>query len=95
MTELEAIARIRDEQDEKWRKGLDSDYARVDTDGMTTNDRGQTNCPKGLDPDYQHKVCRNCGRTIMLRRMTGGPNGSRAHWRHVGDGLAQYRSWQR
>ena len=48
------------------------------------------NCPKGLDPDYQRKVCRNCGRAIMLVR---GSRRAKGHWQHVGDGLVQYRSW--
>lgn len=50
------------------------------------------NCPKGLDPDYPHKVCRNCGRLIMLVRRS---RRAASHWQHVGDGLVQYRSWHR
>lgn len=53
-------------------------------------DRGQINCPNGLDADYGRRQCRSCGRKIMLVR---GTRNRKAHWQHVGDGLAQYRSW--
>lgn len=57
-------------------------------------DRGRINCPLGLDADYAHKVCRNCGRQIALFRARMTKAGWRkARWQHVGDGLAQYRSW--
>jgi len=48
------------------------------------------NCPNGLDPDYQHKRCRSCGRAIMLVRRS---RRSKSRWQHEGDGLRQYRSW--
>lgn len=57
-------------------------------------DRGRINCPRGLDPDYGRKVCRNCGRQIALYRARKTRQGmQRARWQHVGDGLAQFRSW--
>lgn len=40
------------------------------------------NCPKGLDADYQRKVCRNCKRRIMFVRAT---HTNKAHWQHVPD----------
>ena len=48
------------------------------------------NCPKGLDPDYQRKVCRNCGRSIHLQRRS---HRAKAHWQHNVDmaGIGWYR----
>lgn len=40
------------------------------------------NCPKGLDPDYSRKVCRNCGRAIHYTR---GSRGRRGYWQHNSD----------
>lgn len=51
------------------------------------------NCPDGLDPDPVRRLCRNCGRRVMFVRKVYGPTPRAAHWQHVGDGLAQYRSW--
>jgi hypothetical protein len=48
-------------------------------------------CP--LDPDPRRKVCRACDRRVMYVRKSYGPNGKAGHWKHVGDGLGQYRSW--
>jgi hypothetical protein len=55
------------------------------------------NCPKGLDADYQHRTCRNCGRSIHFVRATGGPHGRKAHWQHTSDmaGLAWKREYRR
>ena len=55
------------------------------------DDRGRINCPDGLDADFARKLCRKCGRRIMLVRRS---HRARAHWQHVGDGLVQYRSWR-
>lgn len=49
-------------------------------------------CP--IDPDPARKVCRRCGHRVMYVRRTYGPHGRAGHWQHVGDGLAQYRSWR-
>lgn len=40
------------------------------------------NCPKGLDPDYARKVCRNCGRGIHLTRRS---HKARSYWQHNND----------
>lgn len=41
-----------------------------------------SSCPKGLDPDFVHKVCRNCGRAIHYQR---GGRGKRGYWQHNSD----------
>jgi hypothetical protein len=48
-----------------------------------------------VEPDPVRKVCRadGCGRKVMYVRKTYGPHAKAGHWQHVGDGLAQYRSW--
>jgi hypothetical protein len=48
--------------------------------------------PCKVDPDPARKVCRSCGRDVMFVRKSYRANRA-AHWQHVGDGFAQYRTW--
>jgi hypothetical protein len=52
------------------------------------------NCPKGLDPDYTHLRCRNCGRSIHFQRRSHKAVG---HWQHNVDmsGIAWKRELRR
>jgi hypothetical protein len=37
--------------------------------------------------------CGTCHERVTYRRRTYGPHGRAGGWTHIGDGLAQYRSW--